>query len=79
MNAWPLLLSLTIKSTAVLAAALLASLALARRSAAARHLVWTGAFAVLLALPLLALALPSWPQRFANALLPGPTFTVQAT
>lgn len=79
MNAWPILVSLTIKSTAVLVAAAMASLALARRSAAARHLVWTGAFAVLLALPVLTLALPSWPQRFANAVLPGTTFTVEAT
>ena len=48
-----------LKSTAVLGAAWLVTLLLRRRSAAARHLVWTGAAAAIVALPLLAFALPA--------------------
>ncbi len=48
-----------LKSTAVLGAAWLVTLLLRRRSAAARHLVWTGAAAAIVALPLLAIALPA--------------------
>jgi TonB family protein len=51
--------SLALKGTAVLCAAYLAAFALRHRSAAARHLVWTAAFAALLALPLLSVSLPS--------------------
>jgi beta-lactamase regulating signal transducer with metallopeptidase domain len=51
---------LALKGTVVLAAAALATLALRRASAAARHLVWTLAFAGLLALPVLGLAVPRW-------------------
>ena len=69
MTTWTLLENLTLKSTAVLAFAWLAALLLRRRSAAARHIVWTAAFAALLALPLLSLSLPSWPHPFANAIL----------
>ncbi|HTQ53519.1 MAG TPA: TonB family protein [Bryobacteraceae bacterium] len=46
------------KSTAVLAVAWLASILLRRRSAAARHLVWTAALAAILLLPFLSAALP---------------------
>src|SRR5690348_9678600 len=49
---------LALKSTLVLLAAWLLALALSRRSAALRHLVWTGALAALLALPLLSVVLP---------------------
>lgn len=69
MSTWTLLVNLTLKSTAVLALAWLLALALRRRSAAARHIVWTAAFAVLLALPLLSISLPAWPHPFANAIL----------
>ncbi len=48
-----------LKGTAVLMAAGMAALVLRRRSAAARHVVWTAAFAGLLALPLLSLTLPA--------------------
>jgi beta-lactamase regulating signal transducer with metallopeptidase domain len=51
---------LALKGTVVLAAAALATLALRRASAAARHLVWTLAFAGLLALPVLGVAVPRW-------------------
>src|SRR5579872_5873938 len=49
---------LAVKSTVVLAIAWLSTLLLRKRSAAARHLVWTGAAAAVVALPLLAIALP---------------------
>jgi TonB family protein len=70
MNTWTLLVNLTLKSTVVLALAWLVALALGRRSAAARNLVWTAAFAILLALPLLTFSLPAWPHPFANGILP---------
>src|ERR1700679_546092 len=62
--------SLALKGTAVLCAAYLAAFALRHRSAAARHLVWTAAFAALLALPLLSVSLPSLRIPGAAALLP---------
>ncbi|HXS96941.1 MAG TPA: TonB family protein [Candidatus Limnocylindrales bacterium] len=49
---------LALKSTAVLAAARLLTWAMRGRSAASRHLVWSGAFAAVLALPLLTVVLP---------------------
>jgi beta-lactamase regulating signal transducer with metallopeptidase domain len=63
---------LALKGTVVLAAAGLATLALRRASAAARHLVWTLAFAGLLALPVLGVAVPRWqiPILPARAALP---------
>jgi TonB family protein len=48
-----------LKSTAVLGVAWLANLLLRRASAASRHLVWTGAAAAIVALPLLAVLLPA--------------------
>src|SRR5580692_4848602 len=62
--------SLAFKGTAVLCAAYLAAFALRHRSAAARHLVWTAAFAALLALPLLSVSLPSLRIPGAAAILP---------
>src|ERR1700691_1214192 len=62
--------SLALKGTAVLCAAYLASFALRHRSAAARHLVWTAAFAALLALPLLSVSLPSLRIPGASSILP---------
>src|SRR5215831_3622300 len=81
MSNWTLLVNLSLKSSAVLALAWLVAFALGRRSAAARHLVWTAAWTVLLVLPLLSTSLPNWPNRFANALLssdPGLTFHATA-
>ena len=54
-----MLFAYALKSTLILIAASLAALALGRRSAAARHLVWTAAAAALLALPLLTWLLPA--------------------
>jgi TonB family protein len=81
MNTWTFLFDLTWKSTAVLTLAFVVATALGRRSAASRHIVWTAAFATLLALPLLSISLPSWTHPLANAILPdsGVTFQTNAT
>src|SRR5258708_3822494 len=82
MNTWTLLVTLTLKSTIVLALAWLIALALGRRSAAARSLVWIAAFAALIALPLLSVSLPAWSHPFANRILPvdsGVTFRTSTT
>src|SRR5947209_8632408 len=68
--AMPILLSAALKSTLVLGAAWLVALALRRRSAAARHLVWTAAAAALLALPMLSISLPVLRVGRAGAILP---------
>jgi TonB family protein len=73
---------LALKGTAVLCAAYLAAFALRHRSAAARHLVWTAAFAALLALPLLSVSLPSLRVPVAASILPDASnlvFRVMAT
>jgi len=59
----------TLKSTALLGAAWLVSFLLRRRSAAARHLVWTAAAAALLALPFLSLSLPALPVPASTGLV----------
>jgi TonB family protein len=69
MSNWTLLVNLSLKSTAILAMAWLVTLALHRRSAATRHLVWTAGWTTLLALPLLSISLPGWTHPFANAVL----------
>jgi TonB family protein len=60
----------TVKSAAVLVAAWIVALLLCRRSAAARHLLWTAAFAAVLALPFLSVSLPELPVRGTGAILP---------
>src|SRR5579859_3682884 len=67
---------IAVKSAIVLMIAFLASLALRRHSAAARHLVWTAAAAALIALPLFSVSLPA--IRVA-APLPAPLFEATAT
>jgi beta-lactamase regulating signal transducer with metallopeptidase domain len=61
---WPIIAELGsivwLKATAILSAAGLATLLLRRRSAATRSAVWNAALAVLLLLPILSVALPSW-------------------
>jgi TonB family protein len=74
-----MLLGAALKSTFVLAAAWIVAFALRRRSAAARHLVWTAAAAALLALPLLSVSLPALRVR-GGALAPlFSTITFRAT
>src|SRR5579863_1307487 len=51
--------SAALKSSMVLGVAWLTVVLLRRRSAAARHLVWTGAAAAIIALPLFTVALPA--------------------
>jgi TonB family protein len=62
--------SLAVKGTAVLAVAWLLAFLLQRRSAAARHLVWTTAAAAVLALPLLSIWLPPLGVPIIAALRP---------
>jgi TonB family protein len=50
--------TVALKAVAVLGVAWVVALLLRRRSAAVRHLVWSAAFAALLALPIFSLALP---------------------
>lgn len=75
--AWFSLFAATaLKSAAVLSGAWLVSVLLRKRSAAARHQVWTAAFAALLALPFLAVSLP--PLHITGA-IPIPNLVFQAT
>ncbi len=67
--------SMILKSTVVLAAALLARLALRRTSAATRHLLLAAAFCALLALPLLVFTVPALQIPIAIA----PAFSIAAT
>lgn len=53
------LASAAVKGTAVLGAAWMLAWMLRKRSAAARHLVWTAAFAAVLAMPVLSVMLPA--------------------
>src|ERR1051325_10500350 len=62
MTAWfPVFANVALKSTAIWSLAWLASLLLRRRSAAARHLVWTASAAAIVALPVLSVWMPALP------------------
>jgi beta-lactamase regulating signal transducer with metallopeptidase domain len=69
-----LLIACALKGTFILIAASLLLVALRRASAAARHLVWVVAFAALLLLPVLSVAVPRWtvttPQSQIRPALP---------
>src|SRR5438309_4324746 len=56
---FPILMGVAVKSTAILVAAWSCAFLLRRRSAAARHLVWTAAAVAVLALPILSVSLPA--------------------
>jgi TonB family protein len=80
-SAWSaMFLGAALKSIAVLCAAWLMALALRKRSAASRHLVWTAAAAALVALPLLSISLPALrvPTGGLLAAAPGITFHADA-
>lgn len=62
------LIETAVKGTAILGVAWLIVTILRRRSAAARHLVWSGAFAALLVLPLLSALMPALPVPAATPL-----------
>jgi len=77
---WPVAAAAAIKSTVVLAAAWLTALALRKRSAASRHIVWTACAAALLALPFLSVSMPALRLPIAAAILPGdPGLVFQST
>ncbi len=67
MNWQSFLAEIAWKGTVILAAALAAGAVLRRASAALRHLVWTVAFAALVALPVVTLMLPKWSPRAVTA------------
>ncbi len=64
------LIGVALKSFFVLVGAYLLALLLHRSSAASRHLVWTGVFAALVALPFLSLSLPALRAPVSRNLLP---------
>src|SRR5438876_4914882 len=70
------LMGVAFKGTAIAGVAGLAAWFLRRRSASARHLVWTAAVGALVALPLLSISIPAWRVRGAAAVDPGVVFRV---
>src|SRR5689334_18732897 len=66
------------KSTAVLVAAWILAFMLRRRSAAARHLVWTAAAAAVVALPFLSLWIPPLSVRTPAVLAENLMFRITA-
>jgi len=70
----PLLAGVAVKSAIVLGVVWMAALLLRKRSAAARHVVWTTGFAALLALPLLSVSLPALRVPVAPQWLPPDLF-----
>jgi TonB family protein len=78
-SAWSaMFLGAALKSIAVLCAAWLMALALHKRSAASRHLVWTAAAAALVALPLLSISLPALRVSTGGLLSAAPGITFHA-
>jgi bla regulator protein BlaR1 len=67
------------KGTAVFAAAGLVAALLRKHSAAARHLVWTAAFAAILLLPFLSAGLPAWRIPLGGAATQSATVVFQDT
>lgn len=70
--------TVALKATTLLSGAWVVTALLRRRSAAARHLVWTLAFAGLLMLPVLSGWLPTLPVPVAYKLPPGAVFRAAA-
>ena len=65
-SAWLSVADGVAKATVVLATAGILSFALRRRSAAARHMIWTLALIGVLVLPALSMALPRWKVAFVK-------------
>src|SRR5713226_4706950 len=63
---FPILMSVALKSTVILVAAWLCTFLVRKRSAAARHLVWTAAAVAVLTLPILTVFLPALRLPIAN-------------
>jgi len=81
-SAWSaMFLGAALNSIVVLCAAWLMAVALRKRSAASRHLVWTAAAAALVALPLLSISVPALrvPTGGLLAAVPNITFHADAT
>lgn len=81
--AWLSVADAIAKATLLFAAAGLASFALRRRSAAARHMIWTLALLSVLVLPVLSIALPHWQLPIVKIArdapeLPAPSFQLPA-
>lgn len=77
---YPLLAGTALKGAVVLLVAWLVTIVLRRRSAAARHLVWSAAFVSLLLLPILSLVLPALHVPVSTASFPlNITFRTEAT
>jgi HEAT repeat protein/beta-lactamase regulating signal transducer with metallopeptidase domain len=81
--AWLSVADAIAKATLLFAAAGLASFALRRRSAAARHMIWTLALLSVLVLPVLSIALPHWQLPIVTIAreapqLPAPSFQLPA-
>jgi TonB family protein len=74
LDGYALLIGVALKGIGVLCAASLVAWCLRRRSAGARHLVWTGAFAALLVLPFLSLSLPALRAPVSPAMRPVAVF-----
>jgi TonB family protein len=67
---YSLLTGVALKSVGLLGGMWLLAWSFRRWPAAARHLIWTGAFAALIALPLLSLFLPAWRTPLSHTVFP---------
>src|ERR1039457_3443855 len=78
-SAWSaMFLGAAFKSIAILCASWLMALALSKRSAASRHILWTAAAAALVALPLLSISLPALRVPTGGLLAAVPSITFHA-
>src|SRR5438309_6734805 len=76
---YEILMGVALKGAVIAAVAWLAAWCLRRRSAAARHLVWTAAAGALVALPVLSVVTPSWRLPGAVSVDTGVVFRIFTT